>query len=103
MFSLMLSAVLLAYKFKLLRFSALLWIVAGGIGLLWESALYATGVRTYTFSPVLELLYHALTEAGPGLIIMVIFAWKIGMIDISEFQDDNIRLNKEIENRDDKK
>jgi hypothetical protein len=99
----MIIAVILAYKFKILRFSALLWIVSGAIGLLWESALYATRVRTYTFSPVLELLYHALTEAGPGLIIMVIFAWKIGMIDISEFQDDRLSSDENIENRDDKK
>jgi hypothetical protein len=94
MFSLMIIAVILAYKFKLTRFSALLWLVAGAIGLIWESALFMTGVRTYTFSPVIELLYHALTEAGPGLIIMVIFAWKIGIIDISEFQDDKLKSNE---------
>jgi hypothetical protein len=90
MFIMMMIAIGLAYYFKLKRFSALLWLFSGIIGLVWESVLFVTGVRTYTFSPVLELLYHALTEAGPGLIIMIIFAWKVGLVDLREFCDDKL-------------
>jgi hypothetical protein len=50
------------------------------------------GSRNYNFSPAIELLYHALTEAGPGLIIMILFAHKIKIIDISEYSDDGIGL-----------
>ena len=101
MLILMIVAILLAYYFQLKRFSALLWLFSGIIGLVWESILFATGVRTYTFSPVLELLYHALTEAGPGLIIMVIFAWKVGIIDLSEFKDENLKQPQEKSSGDD--
>ncbi|MCK5562043.1 MAG: hypothetical protein KAJ51_15695 [Thermoplasmata archaeon] len=94
MLILMIIAIILAYYFRLKRFSAFLWLFSGIIGLVWESILFVTGVRTYTFSPVLELLYHALTEAGPGLIIMVIFAWKVGIIDLTEFKDENLKKSK---------
>ena len=100
MFVIMLIAIALAFYFKLTRFSAFLWLFSGAIGLIWECILFATGVRTYAFSPVLELLYHALTEAGPGLIIMVIFAWKIGVVDLTEFRDDNLKPNSETEKHD---
>jgi hypothetical protein len=50
--------------------------------------LFVTGSRTYNFSAALELPYHALTEAGPGLIIMILFAHKINLIDITEYSDD---------------
>lgn len=80
-------AIFLAYKMKFKRFSLNLWLIAGLICLLWESYLFTTGTRSYNFASVPELLYHALTEAGPGLIIMILFAHKIELIDISEFSD----------------
>ncbi len=101
MFVIMVIAIALAYYFQLKRFSALLWLFSGIIGLIWESILFITGVRTYTFSPVLELLYHALTEAGPGLIIMMIFAWKVGIVDLGEYCDNNLRKNPENEAQED--
>ncbi len=83
-----LIAIFLAYKLRYKRFSLYLWLISGIICLFWESYLFLTGARNYNFIPVLELLYHALTEAGPGLIIMILFAHKIKLIDISEYSDD---------------
>ena len=88
MFIIPLIAIIIAYRMKFKRFSFYLWLVSGLICLFWETFLFATGARGYHFSPALELLYHALTEAGPGLIIMILFAHKIKLIDISEYADD---------------
>ena len=76
------------YKMKFKRFSIYLWLISGLICLFWELYLFITGSRTYNFSPALELPYHALTEAGPGLIIMILFAHKIKLIDITDYADD---------------
>ena len=81
-------AILIAYKMRFKRFSLYLWLISGLLCLCWESYLYGTGARHYNFVPALELLYHALTEAGPGLIIMILFAHKIKLIDICEYRDD---------------
>ena len=83
-----LIAIILAYRMKYKRFSFYLWLVSGLICLVWESYLFGTGSRMFNFPPALELPYHALTEAGPGLIIMILFAHKIKLIDISDYSDD---------------
>jgi len=96
-----LIAVIIAHKMRFKRFSFYLWIVAGFICFFWEIYLFITGARQYNFTPILELPYHALTEAGPGLIIMILFAHKIRLIDISDYSDDytdaNEGTNKKIE------
>ncbi|MDH7506733.1 MAG: hypothetical protein QHH15_02955, partial [Candidatus Thermoplasmatota archaeon] len=73
-------AIILAKKCRLLRFSLLLWLGAALIGFAWEMVLFGTGLRHYNFWAFAELLYHATTEGGPGLIVMTIFADKIGII-----------------------
>jgi hypothetical protein len=83
-----LIAIFLAYKMKFKRFSLNLWLISGLICLAWEIYLFATGTRSYNFAPALELPYHALTEAGPGLIIMLLVGHKIQLFDISEYSDD---------------
>ena len=85
-------AIYLAYKMRFKRFSFFLWLISGLICLLWESYLFLTGARNYNFAALPELLYHALTEAGPGLIIMILFAHKIKLIDITEYSDDRPKL-----------
>jgi hypothetical protein len=88
MLTITLIAVVLAYKMKYKRFSMYLWLVSGTICLFWEIYLFTTGGRNYNFPPALELLYHAITEAGPGLIIMILVGHKLKIIDISEFSDE---------------
>ncbi|MCK5261696.1 MAG: hypothetical protein KAJ44_05910 [Thermoplasmatales archaeon] len=80
-------AIFLARRYRLFRFSMLLWLSSAIICLLWEVVLFGSGLRHYSFSEV-ELLYHALTEAGPGLIVMAIFADKVGIIDLSEYKEE---------------
>ena len=80
-------AIFLAYRTRLLRFSLLLWAFSGLICLIWEASLFFSGIRDYNYIGIIELLYHALTEAGPGLIIMVITAEKIKMIDLERFRE----------------
>ncbi len=80
-------SVFLAKKYRLFKFSMLLWLSAALIGLAWEVALFSSGLRHYSFLSALELLYHAITEGGPGLIVMTIFADKIGLIDLSEYKE----------------
>ena len=82
-----LGAVLLAWRTRFKWLSLYLWLLAGTIGLIWELALFAGGSREYNFVSVAELLYHALTEGGPGLIIATIFAHYVGIIDIERFRD----------------
>jgi len=91
-----LIAVFLLFKMRFRRFSFNLWLISGLICLLWEAYLFTTGARHYNFAPALELPYHALTEAGPGLIIMILFAHKIKLIDISEYSDDYEPKPREI-------
>ena len=81
-------AIFLMYKMKFKRFSINLWLISGAICLAWEIYLFATGSRSYNFLPAFELPYHAITEAGPGLIIMILFAHRIKLIDISDYSDD---------------
>lgn len=90
-------AVFLLFKMRFRRFSFNLWLISGLICLLWEAYLFTTGARHYNFAPALELPYHALTEAGPGLIIMILFAHKIKLIDISEYSDDYEPKTREIQ------
>jgi len=87
MFFFTIFSVILAKKYKLLRFSMLLWLSVTVIGLAWETVLFGFGLRQYSFLSIAELLYHAITEGGPGLIVMTIFADKIGLIDISDYKD----------------
>jgi hypothetical protein len=81
-------ALWLSRRARLFRFSLLLWLAAGIIGLIWEIALFGSGLRQYSFAASFELLYHALTEGGPGLIVMVVFADKVGLIDLSEYKEE---------------
>ena len=69
----------------------LLWLSAAIIGLIWEILLFSTGLRHYSFLSSAELLYHAITEGGPGLIIMAIFADKVGLIDLSEYKEEEAK------------
>jgi len=78
----------LSRKARLFRFSLLLWLAAGLIGVIWEIVLFSSGLRQYSFIAGFELFYHALTEGGPGLIVMVVFADKIGLIDLSEYKEE---------------
>ena len=81
-------AIFLARRYRLFRFSMLLWLSSAIICLLWEVVLFSSGMRYYSFLAAAELLYHALTEAGPGLIVMAIFAEKVGIIDLSEYKEE---------------
>ena len=87
-------AIILAKKYRLFKFSMLLWFGAALIGLIWEVVLFGSGLRHYNFWSSAELIYHAVTEGGPGLIIMTIFADKVGIIDLSEYKE------KEVKKRD---
>jgi hypothetical protein len=80
-------AILLARKYRLLRFSVFLWLSAALIGLIWEIVLFGSGLRHYSFWSAAELLYHAVTEGGPGLIVMSIFADKVGIFDLSDYKE----------------
>ena len=81
-------SVYMAKRYRLFKFSMLLWLGAALIGLAWEVVLFSSGLRHYSFLSAAELLYHAITEGGPGLIIMTIFADKIGLIDLSEYKEE---------------
>jgi hypothetical protein len=81
-------AILLARKYRLFRLSIFLWLSAALIGLVWEIALFGSGLRQYSFWSAAELFYHVVTEGGPGLIVMTIFADKIGLIDLSEYKEE---------------
>ena len=87
-------AIILAKKSRLFKFSLLLWLGAALIGLIWEVVLFGSGLRYYNFWSSAELLYHAITEGGPGLIVMAIFADKVGLINLSEYKE------KEVKKRD---
>jgi len=87
-------AIILAKKYRLFKFSMLLWLGAALIGLIWEVVLFGSGLRHYNFWSSAELIYHAVTEGGPGLIVMAIFADKVGIIDLSEYKE------KEVKKRD---
>ena len=81
-------AIYLAKRYRLFRFSMFLWLSVAIIGLIWEGLLFASGLRHYSFLSSAELLYHALTEGGPGLIVIAIFADKIGIIDLSDYKEE---------------
>jgi len=81
-------AIWLSRRYRLFKFSLLLWLSAALIGLIWEAVLFGTGLRHYSFWSTAELLYHAITEGGPGLIVMAIFADKVRLVDLSEYKDE---------------
>ena len=81
-------AIYLAKRYRLFKFSMFLWLSVAIIGLIWEGLLFASGLRHYSFLSAAELLYHALTEGGPGLIIMAIFADYVGIIDLSDYKEE---------------
>ena len=87
MFVLSLIALYAAYRTRLFRFSMLLYALSASICLLWELALFSTDLRGYNYLEIIELFYHALTEAGPGLIMMALTAHIMGIIDLSRFKD----------------
>ena len=88
-FFVMLIAIRVATHYDFTRFSLFLWLSSGLIGLCWEVILFALGMRHYNpgFIPQLEILYHALSEAGPGLIIMIVAAHVWGIVDLSHLKD----------------
>ena len=88
MFIIMVIAIVLMFRARLVKFSILLWVTSGTINLLWEATLYLAGSRSYNFYAVVELLYHVLTEAGPGLIIMIIAAERLKLINIKHLHDE---------------
>ena len=80
-------AIYLAKRYRLFKFSMFLWLSVAIIGLIWEVLLFASGMRHYSFLSSAELLYHAITEGGPGLIIMAIFADFVGIVDLSDYKE----------------
>jgi hypothetical protein len=81
-------AIYLATRYRLFRFSLFLWLSVAIIGLIWEGLLFASGLRHYSFLSSAELLYHVLTEGGPGLIVIAIFTDKVGIIDLSDYKEE---------------
>lgn len=81
-------AIYLAKRYRLFNFSMLLWLSVAIIGLIWEVALFTSGLRHYSFLSSAELLYHAITEGGPGLIVIAIFVDYFGIIDLSEYKEE---------------
>ncbi len=81
-------AVWLARRYRLFKFSLSLWFSAALIGLIWEIVLFGLGLRHYSFWAAAELMYHVITEGGPGLIVMAIFADKVGIIDLSDYKEE---------------
>jgi len=88
-------AIYLAYNYKLVKFSGLLWLSSGTICLIWEGVLLLSGARHYNFFASLELLYHALTEAGPGLIIMAVAMDRWGIVSLEHLKDSSPKKQKE--------
>jgi len=86
-FLLSIISLLLARKVGLWRFSLGLYLISAAFCTVWETALFLVGSRHYHFFAPAEMLYHGLTEAGPGLIITVILVWKLGLIDLDKWMD----------------
>jgi len=82
-----LTAIVLAWRTRFKWLSLYVWFGAFLIGLVWEGALLIAGWRTYGFVDAAEMLYHALTEGGPGLVITILFMRQLGVIDIERFRD----------------
>jgi hypothetical protein len=82
-----LTAIVLAWVTRFKWLSLYAWLGAFLIGLIWEGALLVTGWRTYGFLDVAEMLYHATTEGGPGLVITILLMRQLGVIDIERFRD----------------
>ncbi len=81
------TAISLAYLTRFKWLSLFVWLGAFAIGLVWEATLLATGARVYGFLDVAEMLYHATTEGGPGLVITILLMRQLGVIDIERFRD----------------
>jgi hypothetical protein len=82
-----LFAVALAIQTRFKWMAVYLWAMAGLIGLVWETSLFLSGARDYALGSSGELLYHALTEGGSGLVITFVFANWIGIIDVERYRD----------------
>lgn len=82
-----LAAVVLAIRTRFKWMALYLWFMAGLIGLVWEASLFLTGAREYALASAGELLYHALTEGGSGLVITFVFANWVGIIDAERYRD----------------
>ncbi len=82
-----LFAVALAIRTRFKWMALYLWAMAGLIGLVWELSLFLSGMRDYALGSGGELLYHALTEGGSGLVITFVFANWVGIIDAEAYRD----------------
>jgi hypothetical protein len=82
-----LFAVFLAIKTRFKWMALYLWAMAGLIGLVWEVSLFLSGARDYALGSAGELMYHALTEGGSGLVITFVLAHWIGIIDAERYRD----------------
>lgn len=82
-----LFAVYLAIRTRFKWMALYLWMMAGLIGLVWEVTLFLTGAREFALGSAGELMYHALTEGGSGLVITIVFANWIGIIDADRYRD----------------
>lgn len=82
-----LVAIFLAIHTRFKWMAVYLWMMAGFIGLVWEVTLFLSGSRDYALGNSGELLYHALTEGGSGLVITFVFANWIGIIDADRYRD----------------
>lgn len=80
-------AIVMAIRSRFKWMALFLWMMAGLIGLVWEVTLFLGGSRDYALANAGELLYHALTEGGSGLVITFVFANWIGIIDADRYRD----------------
>ncbi len=80
-------AIAMAIRTRFKWMAVYLWMMAGLIGLVWEVSLFLGGSREYALANAGELLYHALTEGGSGLVITFIFANWVGIIDADRYRD----------------
>jgi len=94
-------SIILAILFHLKRFGIWIFISAASLSTIWEITLFLFGLRTYNnelayligWFPI--LIYHSFSETAATLLIGLLLIYKLGIIDLEKFKDENWKKRKE--------
>ena len=95
-------SIFLSVLMKLKKFGFTVLLVGAVMSATWEIILFMFGLRSYDnplsnlIGPIPELIFHSFAEMPATLLIGILAIYKLGIIDLEKFKDENWKKEKKI-------
>jgi len=102
-------SIILAIIMHLRKFGFWTLITAAAMSTIWEVILFTFGLRDYNnplaqlIGPIPELIYHSFSETASAVLLGLLIIYKIGLIDLEKFKDENWKNNSNTKGKTEEK